>query len=252
MIARVHFLGVTVDPWTMRDTVDEIGRRIESACFTQHVVINVAKLIAMRTDRTLRQAIEACEIINADGMGIVWGARALGLPIPERVAGVDLFLELLELASRHGYPIYIRGARPGVVELAVSKLQSKYPKLIIAGYHHGYFWDDEPAMVEEIARSGATMLFVAITSPKKEQFITRHREKLGVKFVMGVGGTIDVVAGATKRAPLWMQRAGLEWFYRLLQEPRRMWKRYLVSNTVYAWLLLKERVRLFMHSPHEK
>ena len=105
MIARVHFLGVTVDPWTMRDTVDEIGRRIESACFTQHVVINVAKLIAMRTDRTLRQAIEACEIINADGMGIVWGARALGLPIPERVAGVDLFLELLELASRHGYSI---------------------------------------------------------------------------------------------------------------------------------------------------
>lgn len=252
MTTRIQFLGAQIDPLTMAETVKTIGSRIEQNRFTQHVVINVAKLVAMRSDGTLRKAIEGCEIINADGMGVVWGAKALGISIPERVAGVDLFFELLTLASMRRYPVYILGARPGVIEKAVEQLRAMYPELVIAGYHHGYFWDDEPAMVEEIARSGATMLFVAITSPKKEQFVARYRERLGTKFVMGVGGTIDVIAGVTKRAPLWMQRAGLEWFFRLLQEPRRMWKRYLVSNTVFAFLLLEERARALMRRLREK
>ena len=135
------------------------------------------------------------------------------------------------------------GAKPAVVEEAVSNIRRPFPALRIAGAHHGYFWHDEAAVVEKIRQSGATLLFVGITSPKKEEFISRHGDRLGVKFVMGVGGTFDVVAGKTTRAPQWMQQSGLEWLYRLIQEPRRMRKRYLLTNSEYAWLILREKLR---------
>jgi len=245
MRERIDFLGASIEPWTMQETVREIADRLDRGEFTQHVVVNVAKLITMRNDVALRAAISACEIVNADGMGVVWGARILGLSIPERVAGVDLFFQLLTLASERGYPVYILGAKENVINSAVKKLRGMYPRLDIAGYHHGYFGEDEAAVVEEVRRSGAQMLFVAISSPKKEEFISKYREHLGVKFAMGIGGTIDIVAGVTKRAPRWMQRLGLEWLYRVLQEPRRMWKRYLTTNSIYAWLLLREKFRSF-------
>ncbi|MNR41476.1 putative N-acetylmannosaminyltransferase [compost metagenome] len=119
-----------------------------------------------------------------------------------------------------------------------------YPHLKVAGHHHGYFWDDEAAIVEKIRASGAQLLFVAITSPKKENFINRWQDQLGVNFVMGVGGTFDVVAGKVKRAPKWMQDCGLEWFYRIIQEPKRMWKRYFITNSKFAWLLLKAKLKI--------
>ena len=121
-------------------------------------------------------------------------------------------------------------------------MKENHPNLNIAGTHHGYFWDDEEAVVNRIKESGAKLLFVAITSPKKENFINKWQDKLGVNFVMGVGGTFDVVAGKVNRAPKWMQNAGLEWLYRVLQEPGRMWKRYLVTNSKFAWLLIKEKL----------
>jgi len=227
--------------WTMRETVDEISRRIRTGKFTQHVVLNVAKLVNMRKDAELRDSVQSCDIINIDGMGVVWGARFLGLTVPERVAGVDLFHELLAMSARERLSVYLLGAREDVVSATAEQVQVLYPGLQIAGFHDGYFWNDEAAVVEKIYASGAQMLFVAITSPKKENFINRWRDNLGVNFVMGVGGTFDVVAGKVKRAPLWMQRWGLEWFFRVLQEPGRMWKRYLVTNSRFAWLLLIER-----------
>jgi N-acetylglucosaminyldiphosphoundecaprenol N-acetyl-beta-D-mannosaminyltransferase len=154
---------------------------------------------------------------------------------------VDLFLQLLDMAADKKFPVYFLGARQNVVQKAVHRMQERFPGLHIAGWHHGYFWDDEESVVRDIQNSGAALLFVAISSPKKENFIHKWKDRLGVQFVMGVGGTFDVVAGKTKRAPGWMQRIGLEWFYRLCQEPRRMWKRYLVTNSVYAWLLCKEK-----------
>ena len=175
-------------------------------------------------------------------MGVVWGGRLLGLEIAERVAGIDLFTELLALAETRGEPVFFLGAKPDVVERAVDRIRARHRALDIAGWHHGYFWDDEEQIVQMVRDSGATMLFVAITSPKKEQFINRWRAELGVKFAMGVGGTFDVVAGVTTRAPRWMQGAGLEWFYRLAQEPRRMWRRYLDTNLRFAILLLRESV----------
>ncbi len=235
----VFFLGARMFPWSVAQTLQEIARRLDTGEFTQHVVVNVAKVVNMRGDAGLRDAVNGCDIINIDGMGVVWGARMLGIGVPERVAGVDLFFSLLSLASERGDSVFLLGAREDVVNEAVQRIQADYPLLKIADWHHGYFWDDEETMVKKIADSGATMLFIAISSPSKEQFIHRWREQLGVKFAMGVGGTFDIVAGKTKRAPVWMQGAGLEWLFRIIQEPRRMWKRYLVTNSKFAWLLLR-------------
>lgn len=240
----INFMEVRMNAWTMQETVDEIFSRLKFGLFTQHVVVNVAKLVNMGRDETLNESVQSCDIINIDGMGVVWGAKYLGFDVPERVAGFDLFHELLARAAKDGEPVFLLGARQEVLTTAVQNLEKKFPELEIAGYHHGYFWDDEEAVVEKIAQSGAKMLFVAITSPKKENFINRWRERLGVNFVMGVGGTFDIVAGKSKRAPKLMQRYGLEWFYRLMQEPGRMWKRYLVTNTIFALKLLRAKVLL--------
>ena len=132
-----------------------------------------------------------------------------------------------------------RGTMFDVVQRTAERLGASHPQLVIAGYHHGYFWDDEEAVVEQISRSGASMLFVAISPPKKEIFINRWKERMGIPFAMGVGGTFDIVAGKSKRAPQWMQSSGLEWLYRVIQEPRRMWKRYLVTNGKFAWMMTK-------------
>lgn len=236
-------MNVLLDAGTMAQTVNLIDQRIAAHQFTQHVVVNVAKLVHMQGDAQLSESVRSCDLINIDGMGVVWGARFCGHAVPERVAGVDLFHALLALSADKGYPVFLLGATDEVVTETANRVCATYPRLQLAGYHHGYFWDDEASVVEKIRVSGARLLFVAITSPKKENFIHRWQDRLGVDFVMGVGGTFDVVAGKVKRAPLWMQRAGLEWFYRVLQEPGRMWKRYLTTNSQFAWLLLKERLR---------
>jgi N-acetylglucosaminyldiphosphoundecaprenol N-acetyl-beta-D-mannosaminyltransferase len=239
---RKYLFGIPFHAWSMDQTVQTIHKRIESGIFTQHVVINVAKVVNAQKDAELKGSIEACDIINVDGMGVVWGCRALGLDVPERVAGVDLFMNLIKLSEDKGFPVFLLGARDDVVKKAAATLKQKYPNLKVAGYHHGYFWGDEATVVKQIKESGARLLFVAITSPKKENFINKWKDELGVDFVMGVGGTFDVVAGKVKRAPLWMQKYGLEWLYRVIQEPRRMWKRYLVTNSQFLWYLFVERI----------
>ncbi|BCQ24514.1 WecB/TagA/CpsF family glycosyltransferase [Caballeronia sp. NK8] len=224
---------------TMEETVSLIADRVQAGKFTQHVVVNVAKIVHMKRDPALAESVQACDVINIDGMGVVWGARMLGHDIPERIAGIDLFGRLLEVATEQRWPVYLLGATDAVVARTVERVTEKYRGLQVAGYASGYFWDDEEAAVTAIRNSGARLLFVAITSPKKETFIERWKNQLGVDFVMGVGGTFDVIAGKVRRAPVWMQRCGLEWLFRVIQEPRRMWKRYLVTNAQFAMMLAK-------------
>ena len=240
-MSRIEFLGAPMDSLSMIDSVAHIEDKLVKGEFLQHVVINVAKLVHMQTDNVLADSVKACDMINIDGMGVVLGARFCGHQVKERIAGVDLFHELLEMSAKRDFPVFLLGATEDVVAKTADKVQSLYPKLTLAGSHHGYFWDDEEAIVKMINDSGAKLLFVAITSPKKENFINKWQDKLGVDFVMGVGGTFDVVAGKVKRAPVWMQNYGLEWLFRVIQEPGRMWKRYLVTNSKFAGLLIKER-----------
>jgi N-acetylglucosaminyldiphosphoundecaprenol N-acetyl-beta-D-mannosaminyltransferase len=204
------------------------------------VVLNAAKVVQAREDDELRHAIEGCELVGADGMSIVWAARLLGMSVPERVAGIDLMTELMRYAADRGRSVFLLGAHEETVPEVARRLRERHPTLHIAGVRNGYWSaDEEGAVVSAVADANADLLFIAMPSPKKEIFVARHRTRLNVRFVMGVGGSFDVIAGKTRRAPSWMQRAGLEWLFRLGQEPTRMLRRYAVGNSKFAFLVTK-------------
>ncbi len=240
---KVELFGIPVDNLSMEETVRVIDEHIGSRKPLHHIVINAGKVVAMQDDAELRRSVLAADLINADGMSVVWASRFLGRPLKERVAGIDLMLRLVELAAQKGYKVFLFGAREEVVRRVKEIWSEQYGPDIIAGYRNGYFSpDEEPEIARQIAGSGADILFVAISSPKKEIFLEKYKDLLGkIPFVMGVGGSFDVVAGKTKRAPRWMQKAGLEWLYRFVQEPRRMWRRYLVGNFRFLLLMLREK-----------
>jgi N-acetylglucosaminyldiphosphoundecaprenol N-acetyl-beta-D-mannosaminyltransferase len=227
----------------MQETLALIEEKIVNGEQIHHVAVNAGKIVAMQKDIQLRESVNHSDLISPDGQAVIWASRFLGKPLKERVAGIDLMANLVEMAYKNHNKIFLFGATEEVVKNVVGKYSEIYSPEIIAGYRNGYFSpSEEEAIAHQIADSGTQMLFVAITSPIKENFLYRHREILkNVNLIMGVGGSFDVVAGITKRAPSWMQKAGLEWFYRFAQEPQRMWKRYLVGNSKFIYLVLKER-----------
>lgn len=203
-------------------------------------MVNAAKLVNMRSDQLLRDSVLASDMILADGMSVVWAARLLGQRLPERVAGVDLMFELLRVGGEKGFRFYCLGAKEEVVCEVVKRIGERYPGAVVAGYRNGYFQEDEEAgIIEAINASKADVLFVAMSPPKKEQFLARWAETLNVPVCHGVGGSFDVFAGKVKRAPELWQKLGMEWLYRVVQEPRRMWRRYLVTNTKFMWMVLR-------------
>jgi N-acetylglucosaminyldiphosphoundecaprenol N-acetyl-beta-D-mannosaminyltransferase len=240
---RVAVLGCAIDAVTLDDAVTAVEARIASREPCQHVAINAAKLVRLQRDQQLRDAVAGCELVTADGQAVVWASRALRRPLPERVAGIDLMDALLARASERGYSAFVLGARPEVLERALGELRRRHPGLRVDG-RHGYFGrDEEGAVVDEIASAGPDLLFVALETPAKELFLARHRERLRIPFVMGVGGAVDILGGVRKRAPRLLQRLGLEWAYRLAQDPRRLAGRYIVGNTRFTWLVLRELLR---------
>lgn len=244
MSHRIEMMGCQIDNLSMEETLQTIERFIQSGQPHQHVVVNVDKLVKASRDDELRRIINDCSLINVDGMPVVWASHLLGKPLKERVAGVDLFESLIQRSAEKGWRIYLLGAREEVVSDVKRIYERKFPSLTVAGYRNGYWKQEEEAeVVEQIKAAQADLLFVAISSPKKERFLGRYQAELKIPFAMGVGGTFDVVVGKVKRAPIWMQNAGLEWFYRFLQEPRRMFKRYFIDDMFFFWLLLKEYMR---------
>ena len=241
-LEQVHFLNTSIHNLSMAETLALVEAAVDNNQQIHHVVVNAGKIVQMQKDVQLRESVNNSDIINADGQAVVWASKILGKSLKERVAGIDLMGNLVELAGKRDFKIFLFGAKEEVVSEVAKIYESAHPG-IIAGYRNGYFNpEDESEIAADIAGSGAQMLFVAITSPIKENFLYTHREILSdVNLIMGVGGSFDVVAGKTKRAPVWMQKIGLEWFYRFLQEPRRMWKRYLVGNSRFIWLVLKEK-----------
>jgi len=242
---RIELLSTRIDNLSMQETLFLVDAKIKAKESLHHSVVNAGKIVAMQSDVQLRESVNSADLINADGQAVIWASKLLGKPLKERVAGIDLMQNLVELAHKKNYKIYCLGAKEEVVSKVVSHYKEKYSPKIIAGYRNGYFTkEEEPKVAKEIAESGANILFVAINTPKKENFLYENRETLKVvNFIMGVGGSFDVVSGLVKRAPLWMQRSGLEWFYRLIQEPKRMWKRYLIGNSKFIFLILKEKFK---------
>ena len=207
---RAEVLGCAIDRVDMSEAARRCDGFIRDRTGAQHMAINAAKIVAMRHDPELRALIDRCELVTADGQAVVWASRLLGDPLPERVAGIDLMFELLALSEERGY-------------------------------RDGYFSDEEePFVAAEIRAARTDLLFVAMPTPRKEYFIGRWGPELGVAFSMGVGGAIDVIAGVTRRAPRLLQRMGLEWAFRLAQEPRRLLRRYVVTNSEFVALTLRD------------
>jgi N-acetylglucosaminyldiphosphoundecaprenol N-acetyl-beta-D-mannosaminyltransferase len=240
---RVNILNTTIHNLNMQETLSIIDNTIAKGERLHHVVVNAGKIVAMQNDLQLRQSVNESDLINADGQAVVWASKILGKPLKERVAGIDLMTNLVQLAYEKSYKAFFFGAKEEVVKDVVNKYSKQYSSNIIAGYRNGYFnKNEEQNIAKQISDSGANILFVAISSPTKENFLYENKNLLNkVNFIMGVGGSFDVIAGKVKRAPVWMQNLGLEWFYRFIQEPKRMWKRYLVGNTKFIFLVLKEK-----------
>jgi N-acetylglucosaminyldiphosphoundecaprenol N-acetyl-beta-D-mannosaminyltransferase len=240
---RFKLAGVAVDPLTMRQVVARCVGAVERREHLSVGVVNAAKVVAMRRNERLRQAVGGCGLVLADGQSVVWASRRLGSPLPERIAGIDLFFELLEEAERRGYRVYFLGARRDVLDRMLAEVGRRHPGLTVAGARDGYFRaEEEPAVVAEICASCPDLLFIGMSSPAKELFTSRWGQNTGASVVHGVGGSFDVLAGLTRRAPDWYQRHGLEWVYRAWQEPVRLGRRYLTTNMSFLALVAREMV----------
>lgn len=237
---RYKIMNTYVNAINMQQTIDYVEKIIAEGNPTQHVVINASKINLMEDDSKLAQIVNSCPLINADGASVVWAAKRLGIPLKERVTGCDLFQKLMAVSEKKGYKVFLFGAKEEVVTKVKAIYEQQYPNIQIVGYRNGYFTEkDEPQIVKQMRDSEADMMFVAFSSPKKEYWVSKYLNEINIPFVMGVGGSFDIVAGVTKRAPIWFQEHGLEWFYRFVQEPRRMWKRYIIGNARFVALTYK-------------
>ncbi len=235
---QVIFLEAPMHLVTMEETLSLASEAMEKGISLHHTVVNVAKIVTMQTNAELRQDVAEADLINIDGAGVVWGANLLGLNVPERVSGVDIMTKLFSVCENMGFRPFLLGAEKEVLESVCERLAYEHPNLQIAGAQHGYFGpEEEEEIIQNINACGADCLFVAMPTPRKERFLRRHRHALVPRFIMGVGGSFDVYAGKVKRAPRIVQKLGLEWLYRVMQEPRRLWRRYFTTNSRYALLL---------------
>lgn len=218
-------LGVKIhaaDTETVLSTIEDFIRDGKP-----HMVVTAdsSGVVLAQRDPELMEIINSADLVTPDSAGILWAAKRFGAPLPERVSGVDIVDLFCERAAEKGYRVFLLGAAPGVAEEAAYTLQQRYPGLTIAGTHHGYFKPEESdAVVRKIRESKPDFLFVAMGQPRQEKWIHEHMAELGVPVSMGVGGTLDVLSGRVKRAPVWMQRRGLEWVYRLASNPRKIGK----------------------------
>jgi N-acetylglucosaminyldiphosphoundecaprenol N-acetyl-beta-D-mannosaminyltransferase len=240
----VELFGIPVEAATLEQALDRVHSAIVSREQLQLGMINAAKVVNMQRNPELLTAVLDSDIIYADGMSVVWASRLLGAPLPERVTGIDLMYGILKRGQQHNYRIYCLGATPTVVETVCNTFESQYPGVEIVGHADGYFDEQqEEKVAESIRNARPDVLFVAITSPKKERFMAKWADYMGVPVVHGVGGSFDVAAGLVERAPESWQKLGLEWLYRVKQEPRRLVKRYLVTNSLFMVMLAREKFR---------
>ena len=225
---KADVLGVPIDPYTMDEAVQEITARVTRRKKTFVVTANAEIIMMCQQDAEyMRIMHRQADIILPDGAGTVWGGRKLGYDIPERVAGYDLYLRLVEEAAKRSLKVYFFGGTPGIADEAAQILTQRHLGLLVVGTHHGYFKEsDEPAIIRDINASGAQLLFAALGAPKQEKWLAAHATELAPHLLMGIGGSFDVVAGKMERAPKWMQDAKLEWLFRFAKQPSR-WRRML-------------------------
>lgn len=240
MTKTSHVLGCRIDPLTMEAALQRIEELIEAGQPSQVITLNAEIAYQAYHDRSLQDLINRAQLVTPDGIGIVWGARQLGMQVPERVTGIDLTERLCAQAARKGWQVYLLGAAPGVAEAAASQLQQRFPGLNIVGFHHGYFQEHEQTQImDHIRRVSPDILCVGLGAPRQERWIDQVKQQLGIPVCIGVGGSLDVLSGQKPRAPQWFIRLNLEWLYRLLAEPSRV-KRQMVLPR-FAGLVLRTK-----------
>ena len=240
---RFAFLGLKFYNYTTAEAINIIEQYIHTR--RPHRLSTITAELAVRAsqERSLRDFYNSSDLLTVDSYVVYYAAKFLGKPIKEPVNATRLFFEFLKIAETARYRLYLLGASEGVINKTVTMLKSRFPLINIVGWHNGYFdFNSDGKIVEEIKHSRPDVLFIAMSSPLKENFMAKYFANLGVPLFFPVGGCFDVIAGKCRLAPLWMSRLGLEWFYRFIQEPKRLWKRYLVINTKFFFLWLKEFV----------
>ena len=240
---RRRLLGAPIDAVTLDEAAEACAGWSADAGAARNVIsVNAKTVMVMRSLPTLQDALERAALIVADGVSVTTAARILGVALRGRGTGIDLMVRILESASREGHSCYFLGARPEVIEGLLGVLPERYPGLIIAGAHHGYFErHNSPRIVEDIRNSGARILFVAFGQPEAELWCEHHGPATGAALTMSVGGSFDVISGTIRRSPVWMQRVGIEWLWRFLLEPRKRFKVIFVDNLRFLWLVFRER-----------
>lgn len=224
-LKSIELLGVRIDNVDMPAALAAVGEFIRSRTPRQVVTADASCLVLARKDGELRDIVNSADLVTPDSVGILWAARLKGMPLGERVSGVDMVTLLCEKAGRSGHRVFLLGSAPGVAEVAAKNLRQRYPDLVVAGTHHGYFAPHEtPGVVAKIRGAAPDILFVALGIPRQEKWIRRHLQELRVPVCIGVGGSFDVISGRVRRAPKWMQRHGLEWVFRLVSNPRKIGK----------------------------
>ncbi|MEQ1948152.1 MAG: WecB/TagA/CpsF family glycosyltransferase [Bryobacteraceae bacterium] len=244
--------GVRISATSYDDVVRQCGewisekREIGAAATARYIcVTSVHGIVTARSDRRFRDILNRADMATPDGMPVVWAMRSLGRKQQKRVYGPDLMLRLCECAASRGHRVFLYGGRPEVLPQLAERLQAKMPQLEIAGMYSPPFRpltaEEDAAVVHQIRQSGADIVFVGISTPKQEHWMSQHVDSLPGTIMLGVGAAFDFHAGRVKQAPAWMQRAGLEWFFRLLMEPMRLWRRYLLETPRFLplWAMQK-------------
>ncbi|MEI6673575.1 MAG: WecB/TagA/CpsF family glycosyltransferase [Verrucomicrobiota bacterium] len=247
---RTTLLGCPVDLMTSHDFLHHVVNLIERHAPARVIqFVNANKIARISEDPAFGRLMWRADYVFADGQPMLPLARALAIRIPERIDGIGLMEKLLRLADTHGYRVFFWGAKQAILEACVEKIRRELPGVEVAGYRNGYFQPQElPEIVAGICATRPDIVFLGMGSPMKEELADRYRDALGASIVQGVGGSFDVMAGLVPRAPIWMQKLGMEWLFRVIQEPRRMFWRYTVTNAVclrvFAAALLRRTFRL--------
>ena len=244
---EINILGIEIDNISYGEALARICELIKTGEVVYVVAPNVDHVIKLQSDAEFRRIYENASLVLADGMPLLWAARFLGTPLKGKISGSDLFPELCAFAAEKGYKLFFLGGRPGAALKAAEVLRAKHPGIQIVGiYSPPFGFENDVAenrkIIQMIRDAKPDILFVGLGAPKQEKWIFSHYKELNVPISIGIGVSFEFVSGMVRRAPLWMQRIGLEWFWRLMMEPRRLWKRYLVDDMKFLYLVLKQKL----------
>jgi N-acetylglucosaminyldiphosphoundecaprenol N-acetyl-beta-D-mannosaminyltransferase len=249
MHSKVNILGVQVSSLTNEELLDTITNSITSKQFSQIAITPTNSIVAAYKEKGISEIYNKAEIVLCDGMPVKWASHFLGTPIKERITGLDVLPNLVKLSSEKNFSLFLLGASPGVGDQLAKIITEQYPSVTIAGIYVPPFMkvfteEENQKMVNAVNASNADIVLVSLTAPKQDIWIAQNRSILNTAVYIGIGGAFEVMAGLTKRSPVWIQNVGLEWFYRFIQEPKRLFRRYFIEAPVFIPLVIKQKFGL--------